>query len=165
MPYMFRNRVAGESKLDRRVVWEYFMLLADKLVGRYVPVRFVSFALVGERGHRRAPRSCWLLFNGLGVGFPVSQAVATLVAIVFNFSLNNALTYRDRQLRGWRWMTGLVSFMLACGVGALANVGIASLSVRSRGDLGARGAGGIVVGAVWNYAVTAVYTWHKPARR
>jgi dolichol-phosphate mannosyltransferase len=24
---------------------------------------------------------------------------------------------------------------------------------------------GIVMGAVWNYAVTAVYTWHKPTRR
>src|SRR5262249_43566322 len=42
VPYTFRDRFSGESKLDGTVLWEYGMLLADKLVGPYVPVRFVS---------------------------------------------------------------------------------------------------------------------------
>src|SRR5580658_3201134 len=33
IPYQFRNRHAGESKLDSQAAWEYMMLLADKLVG------------------------------------------------------------------------------------------------------------------------------------
>ena len=38
VPYTFRNRFAGDSKLDSTTLWDYGMLLADKLVGRYVPV-------------------------------------------------------------------------------------------------------------------------------
>src|SRR5271155_2200315 len=50
IPYVFGQRQHGESKLDSLVVWEYMMLLLDKLVGRYVPVRFVFFAAIGSSG-------------------------------------------------------------------------------------------------------------------
>jgi dolichol-phosphate mannosyltransferase len=165
LPYQFRSRVAGESKLDSQAVWEYFMLLLDKLVGRIVPVRFVAFALVGTLGIGVHLATVWLLFRGFLVGFPTSQAAATLIAITSNFALNNVLTYRDMRLRGWKWLSGWLSFLLACSVGALANVGIASYLFESSQVTWVPAAlAGIVVGAVWNYAVTAVYTWHKPAR-
>ena len=45
--------------------------------------------------------------------------------MVFNFQLNNAITYRDQRLRGPRLWRGLLLFMVVCGVGAVANVGIA----------------------------------------
>ena len=90
---------------------------------------------------------------------------ATFVAITTNFALNNALTYRDMRLRGWKWLSGWASFLLACSVGALANVGIASyLFESSQATWLPAALAGIVMGAVWNYAVTAVYTWHEPAR-
>jgi len=47
VPYRFRDRIAGESKLDEVVVWEYAMLLADKTIGRYIPVRFLTFSIIG----------------------------------------------------------------------------------------------------------------------
>jgi dolichol-phosphate mannosyltransferase len=50
IPYVFGRRLHGESKLDSLVVWEYLMLLLDKLIGGYVPVRFVFFAAVGTSG-------------------------------------------------------------------------------------------------------------------
>ena len=81
--------------------------------------------------------------------------------MVFNFALNNRITYRDRQLHGLRWVRGLASFMAACSVGALANVGMAAwLYQHEQGWLLAALAG-ILVGAVWNYAITAVYTWGR----
>ena len=45
LPYKFRKRRYGESKLDVLVAWEYGMLLADKLIGHIIPVRFALFAL------------------------------------------------------------------------------------------------------------------------
>ncbi len=45
--------------------------------------------------------------------------------MVFNFQLNNAITYRDQRLRGPRLWRGLLVFMVVCGVGAVANIGIA----------------------------------------
>src|SRR5262249_41106949 len=38
--------------------------------------------------------------------------------MVFNFTLNDAPPYRDRRLSGWRWFTGLATFMVACGTSA-----------------------------------------------
>jgi dolichol-phosphate mannosyltransferase len=37
LPYEFRTRVHGESKLDLMVAWEYGILLVDKLFGRFIP--------------------------------------------------------------------------------------------------------------------------------
>ena len=49
-----------------------------------------------------------------------------VVAITFNFTLNNIFTYRDMRLRGFQWLRGWFPFTLACSVGAIANFGIAS---------------------------------------
>jgi dolichol-phosphate mannosyltransferase len=126
VPYQFRNRFAGESKLDSQVVWGHLMLLADKLVGHIVPVRFIAFALVGVFGVFAHFAILTLLFRGFSLSFAFSQALATGVAMTSNFALNNALTYRDMRLRGWRWLRGWASFTLVCSLGAFANVGIAS---------------------------------------
>jgi len=50
LPYSFRLRQAGDSKLDSATKWEYGMLLLDKLFGHIVPVRFVAFCIVGALG-------------------------------------------------------------------------------------------------------------------
>lgn len=162
MPYEFRNRGAGESKLDNQAAWEYGMLLLDKLIGHIVPVRFVAFTLVGSIGVIVHLMTQALLFKGLDIAFVPSQALATLVAMTFNFALNNILTYRDMQLHGWQWLRGWLSFSVACSVGAVANVGIASyiFSLDAQWILAA--IAGILVGAVWNYAVTMIYTWKTP---
>ena len=161
VPYTFRQRSAGESKLDELVIWEYGMLLADKIVGRFIPVRFMAFALVGGLGVFVHMAVLSFLFRGLVLDFGPSQAGATALAMVFNFSVNNVLTYRDMRLTGFAWWRGLVSFMLACSVGALANVGIATYLYGTRTTWFLAALAGVLVGAVWNYAVTQLYTWGR----
>ncbi len=161
LPYTFRSRQAGESKLDSKVVWDYLMLLADKLVGRYVPVRFLAFSAVGGLGVGVHLATLALVFRGLGVDFVSAQVIATLVAMTFNYVVNNSLTYRDRRRRGWRFLTGWLSFALACSVGAFANVGIAAWLFQRQTFWVVSALSGVLVGAVWNYAVTSVYTWRK----
>ena len=162
LPYEFRQRHAGESKLDGQAVWDYLMLLVDKLIGHIVPVRFVTFAAVGGIGVCVHLATVALLFRGLGTSFVASQAVATFVAMIGNYALNNLITYRDKRLRGWRWFAGLASFAVACSVGAFANVGIAAYLLSQDADWILASLSGVIVGAVWNYAVTSVYTWGKP---
>jgi dolichol-phosphate mannosyltransferase len=162
LPYEFRNRQSGESKLDNQVAWEYGMLLLDKLVGQVIPVRFVAFTLVGTIGIGVHLTVQAVLFKGLHYGFIVSQAGATLVAMTFNFAVNNVLTYRDMRLRGWQWLRGWASFTVACSIGAFANVGIAGYIFSLDTQWVIAAICGIIVGAVWNYAVTMVYTWKKP---
>ena len=97
------------------------------------------------------------------MGFPAGSVLtATLLAIVVNFTLNNELTYRDMRLRGWHWLRGLASFSIVCGIGAVANIGIATFLFRADLQWTLAALSGIAVGAVWNYVVTMVYTWKKP---
>lgn len=161
MPYEFRSRHAGESKMDSQAMWDYLMLLVDKAVGRFIPVRFVAFALVGAIGVLVHFTVLTALFRALSLPFTISQAGGTAAAMLCNFVFNNALTFRDMRLRGWRWVGGLVSFTLACSLGALANVGVASYLFKQHALWELSALAGIVVGAVWNYSVTATYTWKK----
>jgi dolichol-phosphate mannosyltransferase len=161
VPYCFRDRFAGESKLGELVIWEYGMLLADKMIGRFVPVRFLTFSFVGGLGAFVHMAVLTLMLKGMGSGFTTAQAGATGTAMIFNFALNNVLTYRDKRLEGWAWLKGLLSFMLACSVGALANVGIATYLFENRTGWMVAALAGVLVGAVWNYAVTQLYTWSK----
>jgi dolichol-phosphate mannosyltransferase len=68
-------------------------------------------------------------------------------------------------LKGAAWLRGLLSFVLACSVGAFANVGIANYFYGRSGGWILAALSGILVGAVWNYAVTSVYTWGSSAKR
>ncbi|HKW55299.1 MAG TPA: glycosyltransferase family 2 protein [Stellaceae bacterium] len=159
LPYEFRQRRHGESKLDTMVAWEFGMLLADKLVGHLVPVRFALFAFIGLLGlgvHLLVLRSVLGLPD---LSFAAAQGVATVVAMTSNFFLNNLFTYRDQRLKGWRLLRGLVSFYLICSVGAIGNVGIAAYIFAVDNVWWLAGIAGAVVGSVWNYAVSAVFTW------
>jgi len=162
LPYEFRERQHGESKLDTLVVWEYVMLIADKLVGHLVPVRFLSFVLVGGVGVFVQLAALAAMQRGLAFGFKPAQAAAIAVAMVGNFLLNNLLTYRDLRLKGWRILTGLLSFCLVCSVGAVANWGAAALLYDElQIPSWVASAAGAVVGAIWNFALSAAATWRK----
>jgi dolichol-phosphate mannosyltransferase len=159
LPYRFRLREHGESKLDTLVAWEYLQLLLDKLIGHIVPVRFALFAMIGGLGLVVHLVTLGIVLNALGAGFTVAQSVATLVAMTSNFLLNNWFTYRDRRLRGWRLVGGLLSFYLVCSIGAIGNVGIAAYVFHADRSWWLAGIVGAVVGSVWNYATSSVFTW------
>jgi dolichol-phosphate mannosyltransferase len=159
LPYTFRPRTHGESKLDSLVVWEYFMLLLDKLVGRYVPVRFVLFCAVGASGV--VVQLATLRLALVWLHFAASQTIATAAAMTGNFSLNNMLTYRDKRLRGAKLLTGLASFYAVCSIGAVANVGIGSALFSRHYAWWLSGLAGTAVGVVWNYAVSSFFTWRR----
>ncbi|HTV46774.1 MAG TPA: glycosyltransferase family 2 protein [Stellaceae bacterium] len=159
IPYVFGQRHHGESKLDTLAVWEYLLLLVDKMLGGYIPIRFVSFAAVGASG---VAVHFLVLYLGLkALAFPAAQAVATFLAMTSNFVLNNMLTYRDRRLTGARFATGLLSFYAVCSLGAVANVGIASAAFAHHYTWWLSGLAGAAVGVVWNYAVSSVLTWQR----
>jgi dolichol-phosphate mannosyltransferase len=162
LPYEFRARHSGESKLDALVAWEYGMLLADKLIGRFVPVRFLSFSIVGGIGILAHLAILWASLNLMHLPFSAGQAIATAAAMAGNFTLNNLLTYRDRRRKGFGFVRGLASFCLVCSVGALANVGIATLLFdREHALWWVAGLAGAAMSAVWNYAVSSLVTWRS----
>ena len=161
LPYHFRNRRAGESKLDSTVAWEYVLLLLDKVIGKVVPIRFVAFSLIGCVGIAIHIFVLAVLHRSMGISFIAGQTIATLVAMTSNFFLNNFLTYYDMRLRGWQMLRGWISFTLACSVGALANIGVAAYLFMNDTFWLPSALAGVLAGAVWNYAVSSFYTWRE----
>jgi len=161
-PLNFAARREGESKLDRAILFDFLAGLYDKTLGRVIPTRFALFGTVGALGvivHMAVLASLVLV---LGEGFTLSQGVAVLSAMSFNFWLNNWLTYRDKRLRGFcELLRGWAGFCLTCAVGGFANVAVATLL---------EGAGvywvlaalcGILIGSVWNFALSSRFVWGR----
>src|SRR6266566_4138238 len=149
VPLNFRPRLHGESKLDAMVVWEYLSLLLEKLVGPAFPVRFLLFSLIGGLGVGTHLFTLWFATHVLFVAFAIAQSAATVVAMTGNFLLNNLFTYRDRRLRGRRLWTGLISFYAVCGIGTVANVGVAAHLVYGHTSWWLAGLAGAAVSVVW----------------
>jgi len=159
IPCQFHRREAGESKLDALVMIQFGSLLLDKSLRGYVPMRFVAFAAVGALGMIVNLAALWA-GRAFGMHFIQAEVLATILAMLFNFQLNNRLTYRTLRLRGPRLVRGLVLFMLVCGLGAVANVGIATALFSHEAHNGlAAAAIGAAIGVVWNYAVSSTLVW------
>lgn len=163
LPYTFRSRQFGESKLDGQVGWEYLLMLLDKLLGQFIPVGLLAFALVGGLGMVVHLLTLAFLFEGMKISFLNSQIVAAFIAMTFNFALNNVLAYSDFRPRGWHWIQCWASFSLACSIGAFANVSIASHLFEKGTEWIIAALVGISVSAVWNDAMTRAYTRKKPS--
>jgi dolichol-phosphate mannosyltransferase len=169
-PLNFAARAAGESKLDRTVVFEFLVGLYDKWLGRIIPTRFALFGTIGAVGVvvHMAVLSTFLALAGEGLrgnvvtNFEVGQTLAALVAMTFNFFLNNALTYADKRLTGTAALTkGWIKFGMTCSVGLLANVGVAAVLVRFGFHEYPAALAGIVIGSVWNFALSSKFVWGR----
>jgi len=160
VPYSFRQRLHGESKLDINVGLEYLFLLADKLAGRWVPVRFLLYSAVGAVGvvlHVAMLRGAL----NAGAAFAPAQMFATGVAMTGNFLLNNLVTYRDLRLRGWHILPGLLTFYAACSVGVFTNLTVSETLLEKGLPWVWAGIAGLAISSMWNYGVTNVITWRR----
>jgi dolichol-phosphate mannosyltransferase len=161
IPYTFRSRLAGESKLSFSIALEFAILLVDKTFGRIVPYRFLLFVFVGCFGAVLHLTVLGTLFLAARVSFPLAQSIASLVAMILNFTFNNSFTHRDRRLTGRRFLGGLLSFIGICSVGAFVNVEIASYFYGLSVSWWISGLLGALIGSVWNYAVSATLVWKR----
>ena len=164
IPVLFQPRVAGESKLDVLIMLQFAGLLIDKALHGTVPLRFISFGLVGligvgvHLGVLDAAGSAGLHFQG-------AQIIATFIAMLANFFLNNAVTYRSVRLRGPALWPGLALFVAVCSLGAVANVGIARTIYAANGGWTPAALVGAAIGMVWNYAISATLVWNRRTTR
>ncbi len=164
MPYRFRPREHGESKLDILIGLEYFELLVDKNLGNLVNARFVIFGMVGALGVGVHLLILRLLLDFGRLSFAKGQAATTFVVMILNYVLNNSVTYRDRRLRGWKFWRGLFTFCLACGLGVVANVAIANEAFHRGVPWALAAVTGLLFSAVWNFGVTSMITWRQERR-
>ncbi len=161
--FHFAPRLNGYSKLTASIIWQFVAYLGEKFTFGLVPARLVSFLAVGLSG---------VLFHFLTLlsyrhfisseVFWHGQLFATLVAFLTNFMLNNALTFRDKQLRGYRYFLGLAVFAATSSVGILGNISVSGYlnSVGSQG-LALSALAGILVDSIWKFVVAERVIWKR----
>jgi dolichol-phosphate mannosyltransferase len=117
LPYQFRVRQHGASKLDTLVAWEFVMLLVDKLIGGKLASSSLLMTLVitlsvavhlGVRG----------LASLCGAGISAAGMIAIAASAVVLFFLNQLFTRHDQRLSGGRlilYLVVIIMFTLAIG--------------------------------------------------
>jgi dolichol-phosphate mannosyltransferase len=164
VPYRFRQRIHGESKLDVLVLVEYLQLVTDKLIGQWIPSRFVLFSAVGAVGGVVYLLLLYGLYSVLRYDFEVSLVAATIGAMTSNFLLNNVITYRDRRLKGAALLTGLLTFYVACSIGAVLAVKVSESMQQTGIHWALAGITGLLIASVWNFTMTQLFTWRLNRR-
>jgi len=165
VPYVFRKRHAGESKLTPLVGIDFLGVVVHHATAGTLPTRFVLFAMIGVVGlvvHVVA-LSAVLNWSSM-LTFDSGQLIATVVAMASNFVLNNEITYSSYRYRGLGMITGFAGFALGCSVGAIANIDVASWLYKDNQTWWVAGLAGALLSVVWNYAVSTNLIW-RPGRR
>jgi len=174
IPYTFRTRSAGQSKLSSRVVLQYLgQLWRLSSVSRYMSVRFVKFAFVGASGTLVNLCAFLIFVNLFRLRDWRISALASLVANLTNYSFNNAWTFVDRGHRGWALLRGYVSYLAFSLVGLSAStltfaglshvfnfyLRFGQFSRQSNICLLGFQSVAILVGTVFNYELNKRFTW------
>jgi dolichol-phosphate mannosyltransferase len=159
VPYQFRPRHAGESKMSPLIVVQFLGLLLSKFSGGLLPTSFLLFAMVGCSGVLVHLATLATTHELLKWDFTLAQLTATLVSMTTNFVLNNELTYSDKKLKGGRFWWGLVTFYAVCSFGTIANVSVATWIYAVSPELYLAGIAGALMSVVFNYSVTRIFTW------
>jgi dolichol-phosphate mannosyltransferase len=159
LPYTFRPRHHGESKLDAGAALEYLGLVLAKASNDLISLRFVLFCFVGATGIAVHFAVLAASLHAIGLNFIWAQIAATMVAIASNFAINNALTYRDRRLKGWAYLGGMLGFYVISLVGVVSNIGVSDWLFSNAQKWWIAGLAGAVIGVVWNYVVASLLVW------
>lgn len=159
LPFDFRARQHGESKLQLNVFWLLLCDMISKLSGSLLPPRLVSFVGVGLIG---STVHFSFLYASLASGamFWFAQAIATVTAMVFNFTFNNILTYSADRLKGERFYKGLLLYSFIASFGIVANVSSAQLTYEHfKVHTFLAASVGIFIDVVWRFVVSNRLIW------
>ncbi len=129
VPYTFRPRTHGESKLSSKVVLLYIQQLWRLCsTSRHFSVRLLKSAVVGGIGVFINLAVMALVLKLTKVRDWRASAIASLVANIHNYSLINIQTHADRSHREFRRLEGYISYLLVTAAGlVLTTVSYAAL--------------------------------------
>ena len=165
--YVFRERLAGESKVSPSLYLDYLRHLV-RLRLATLPARFPRFAAVGLTGVAVDMSLLFLLSDprALGWGLTGSKVLAAEAAMVNNFVWNDSWTFRDvaQKLGGGRArLKRFVRFNLICAMGLALSVLALRLQVDVLG-MDRYIANGVAIALVtaWNFWMNKAFSWALP---
>lgn len=170
VPYTFRERVEGSSKVTNKIYLEYFQHLLRIRLHLLHSSSFVRFCVVGLSGVVIDMSLLYLLSDPkmLGWGLTRSKILAAEAALINNFIWNDLWTFanvsRQQNHFGQR-VKRFLKFNAICAVGLFLNVLILNLEFnalhmnRYVANLVA-----IMIVTVWNYKTNWKLNWRVTAK-
>ena len=181
LPYTFGPRTAGTSKVSAGIAVAYLrQLWRLSFLQKYLPTEFAKFAFVGASGIVVNLLAMVFIFRLSAYRDWRASAVASGIATISNYLLNNFWTFRDRPHGGFNLLKGylhyLVISLVGLGVTTLTYVGLTLAVQRAIGaaagyptlrnvDLLICQLAAILVGTFSNYALNRQITWPPHRRR
>lgn len=159
VPYIFKGRASGTTKLNSLVMLDFAWLLLSKYFRRLVHPELMLFCCVGLLGVGAHMFILYLLHKLLCSPFVLSQSLATLSAMTCNYFLNNRITFSPYRLRGKAMLTGYLKFVAACSIGTLANIALASFLFKASIPWPISAFFGVLLGALINYSFSKLFVW------
>jgi dolichol-phosphate mannosyltransferase len=125
--------------------------------------RLIRFGLVGISGIVVNTAILWTLVHRTGLAVPLASMLATEVAIISNFLLNDRWTFRAGARRHGVWLRLLPFNGVALGGMVLTAVLLTTLT--NYAGLPLLIANVLAVGGamIWNYVMNTRWTWRAPA--
>src|SRR5215468_5152698 len=167
--YVFRERSVGASKVSAGIYLQYLHHLVRLRLGTLPLARFFRFALVGLSGVAVDMGVLYLLSDPttLGWGLTRSKIIAAELALISNFLLNDAWTFRDMvgEQTGFRHtLHRLLKFNAICGIGILLNVILLNVQFNYL-HMNRYVANAIAIGVVtvWNFLLNLKLSWRDTA--
>jgi dolichol-phosphate mannosyltransferase len=170
VPYTFRERARGSSKLTNRIYLEYFQHLFRLRLYLLQNSSFFRFCVVGASGVVVDMSLLFLLSDPkmLGWGLTRSKILAAEAALVNNFIWNDAWTFghiaRQQNTFGQR-VKRFLKFNAICSLGIFFNVVIINIEFNFF-HMNRYLANLIAIGLVtlWNYQTNKEFSWRVTAK-
>jgi dolichol-phosphate mannosyltransferase len=165
VPYVFKERVRGESKVTRKVYIDYLRHLLRLRISTFPFDRFIRFGVVGFSGVIVDMGVLYLLSDPstLHWGLTRSKLIAAELAIINNFLWNDAWTFGDiaSHQHGLRArLRRFAKFQLICLVGLVLNTALLNMQFNLL-HMNRYIADAIAIGIVtgWNFWLNFKLSW------
>ncbi len=165
VPYVFRERDLGESKVTRAVYWDYVRHLLRLRLASLPFNRFLRFAVVGCSGVVIDMGLLYLLSDPsmLALGLTRSKLIASEIAVINNFIWNDVWTFADiskRDRGGKNRLRRFAKFQLICLAGVLLNAALLNFQFNVLGmNRYFANAVAIVLVTGWNFWLNLKVSW------
>ncbi|MEG6586505.1 glycosyltransferase family 2 protein [Dendrosporobacter sp. 1207_IL3150] len=165
IPYSFVARDAGESKMSIKEQWNYLKHIAKLIAGSPEDRRFYLYGFIGFLGVFVNMISLKFLLSIFYVDGLIASILASCIAMVHNFALNDAVTWkRNDKTTLWANMVKFPQFALVCSVGILITALITQLFIFLNLSIYLGQLTGIVIAFYWGFLANNKWTWSPQSR-
>jgi dolichol-phosphate mannosyltransferase len=164
VPVVFVDRVRGKSKLRTSDHLKWLALILKTFLYRQLhrddSKTFLRFCLVGALGFLVNMGLLWMLTEHGGLFYVLSAVLSIEASILFNFSLNDVWTFKNRRRLRSNIVVRVLKYNVVCLMGAAFNLGILALMTEVFGvHYLVSNFVGMLVAVIWNYGGSIKWAW------